>query len=237
MSSLYTFTQEEVDAVQAKFPKLKLEKQGVWRGVLDFFAEYEGYQIRGSYKICIITPYTYPSQLPFLIEIGGRTQAIAKKYGITDLRQLHCNPRLHNMACLCAKQEEKIKFPPGSNLVVFINELVIPYLFGLSYFDKHGKWAPWGEYSHGGLGVLECHAEYSGEITKQDIEEVTRILRADENWKECSKQLRKPSGERFCICSSRKPFKKCHKKAWEGLQRLHSDIQKYGLNVRKLFQI
>lgn len=237
MSQLYSFSQEEISLVQTKFPKLKLEQQGIWKGDLDFFAEYEGYQIKDSFKIFIITPDTYPSQLPFLIEIGGRTQAIAQKYKIADLRRLHCNPRQNNTACLCVKQEEKNRFPAGSNLVFFIESLVIPYLFGLSYFEKHGKWAPWGEYSHGALGILECHAEYPGNITEQDIREIIRILRTDENWKEYSKQLRKPSGEKFCICGSRKPFIKCHKLAWQGLQRLYFDIQNYQLNVRQLFQI
>lgn len=237
MSSLYNFSQEEIDAVQNKFPNLKLEQQGVFKGALEFFAEYEGYQIKDAFEICIIAPDTYPSQIPFLIEVGGRTQAIARKHRVTDLRRLHCNPRQRNTACLCAKQEEKIKFPPGSNLVFFIENLVIPYLFGLSYFEKYGKWAPWGEYSHGGLGILECHAEYPNNITIQDIREIAKTLRADENWKEYSKQLRKPSSERFCVCGSRKPFAKCHTLAWQGLERLYSDIQDYKLNVRQLFQI
>lgn len=237
MSSLYNFSQQEIDEVQAKFPQLKLEQQGVWKGALEFFAEYEGHQIRDTFEICIIAPNTYPAQIPFLVEVGGRTQAIAKKHGVTDLRRLHCNPGQRNTACLCAKQEEKTKFPPGSNLVTFIDNLVIPYLFGLSYFEKHSKWAPWGEYSHGGLGILECHAEYPNDITEQDIREVAKTLRADENWKEYSKQLRKPSGAKFCICGSRKPFSQCHRLAWQGLERLCSEIHSRKLNVRQLFQV
>lgn len=237
MSSFYNFSQQEIHEVQAKFPQLKLEQQGVWKGALDFFAEYEGHQIKDTFEICIIAPNTYPDQIPFLVEVGGRTQAIAKKHGVADLRRLHCNPGQRNTACLCAKQEEKTKFPPGSNLVTFIENLVIPYLFGLSYFERHGKWAPWGEYSHGGLGILECHAEYPNDITEQDIKEVVKTLRADENWKEYSKQLRKPSGAKFCICGSRKPFIQCHRLAWQGLERLYSDIQSQKLNVRQLFQI
>jgi len=237
MSKLYSFSQKEISLVQAKFPKLRLEQQGIWKGDLDFFAEYEGYQIKDSFKVCIVVPDTYLAQLPFLTEVGGRTQAIAQKYKITDLRRLHCNPRQYNTACLCAKQEEKIKFPPGSNLTFFIEGLVIPYLFGLSYFEKHGKWAPWGEYSHGGLGILECHAEYPDNITEQDIRDIAKILRAEENWKGYSKQLRKPSSRKFCICGSRKPFVECHKLAWQGLERLYSDIQDRRLNVRQLFQI
>ncbi|PIZ44974.1 hypothetical protein COY31_01340 [Candidatus Wolfebacteria bacterium CG_4_10_14_0_2_um_filter_39_18] len=235
MSSLYNFSQKEIDEVQIKFSKLKLDQQGVWKGIIDIYAEYEGYQINDAFEILIITPSIFPSQPPLMIEIGGRTQAIAKKYKITDLRRLHCNPSQRNTACLCVRQEEKEKFPPGSNLVVFTENLVVPYLYGLSYFEKFGKW-PWGEYSHGGLGVLEYHAEDPTEITEQGIRENTKLLRADENWKEYSKQLRKPSSEKFCICGSRKPFRKCHKKAWQGLNRLYSDIHNFELNVRQLFQ-
>lgn len=235
MPSLYDFSQEEINAVQAKFPQLKLEKQGVWKGRIDIFAEYEGYQIKDNFEVCIIAPDAYPSQLPVMVETGGRTLATAKKYKIGDLRALHCSPSQPHIACLCIKQEERQKFPPGSNLVTFIEILVVPYLYGLSYFEKHGKW-PWGEYSHGGLGILEYHAEDPTEITEQSIGEITKVLRADTNWKEYSKQLRKPSSAKFCVCESRKPFKKCHEKAWQGLQRLYSDIKNHGLNVRQLFQ-
>ncbi len=235
MFSLYNFSKKEIDAVQTKFPKLKLEQQGVWKGIIDICAEYQGCQINDAFEVLIIAPDTYPSQLPFMIEGGGRTQAIAKKYKITDLRRLHCNPSQQNTACLCIRQEEKEKFPLNSNLIVFIENLVVPYLYGLSYFEKFGKW-PWGEYSHGGLGVLEYHAEDPTELTEQNIKEITKLLRADENWKEYSKQLRKLSSEKFCICGSRKPFRKCHKKAWQGINRLHSDIHNFGFNVRQLFQ-
>src|ERR1700684_1267857 len=95
--------------------------------------------------------------MPALFETGGRTAAIAAKYGIEDHRDLHRNPGT-GAACLCVKQEERRRFPKGANLPHFIEELVVPYLFGLSHFDDHGKW-PWPDFSHGTLGIAEYYAE------------------------------------------------------------------------------
>lgn len=231
---LYEFTKEEIEAVKNKFPSLDLARPGVWEGNIDFYSEYEGHSIRDGYKIAITASSEYPIELPSVIEIGGRTQAIATKYKIKEIRDLHLNP-LSKAACLCVKQEEKIKFPPGSDLVVFIENLVIPYFYSLSYFNEKGRW-PWGEYSHGGLGLLEFYAEDPTGQTKESIEETAKAFRADNNWKEYHKQLRKPSGDKICPCGFRKPFRKCHGRAWQGLLRLNSDLKRLNLNVNSLYR-
>lgn len=231
---LYDFSEEEISAVRNAFPKLTLKRQGVWEGEIDIDAVHNGERIQDQFEIAITATEPYPKQMPMMFEIGGRTKATAEKYKITDPRDLHCNPK-DGTACLCVKQEEKMRFPPGSNLVDFIRELVIPYLYGLSYFDKHKKW-PWGEYSHGGLGLLEFYAEDPTPLTKEDIEQVAEVFRADDNWKEYSRQLRKPSAERHCICRSGKSIRKCHPRAWQGVQRLHANLTRLEINIYKLYR-
>lgn len=232
-SNPYDFPEEEIAAVRNKFPKLALRDPGVWDGEIDIDATYNEERITDSFKIGIVASDKYPHELPAMIEIGGRTNSIAEKYRLTDRRDLHYNVK-NRVACLCVKQEEKIKFPPGSNLVNFIDDLVIPYLYGLSYYDQHGKW-PWGEYSHGGLGLLEFYAE-NGEQTVEQIEEVAKSFVADDHWKEYSRQFRKPSAERFCVCGSQKPFRKCHPRAWQGVERLHADLKRLEVNIYKLYR-
>lgn len=231
---LYDFSEEEISAVRNAFPKLTLKQQGIWEGEIDIDVIYNGERIQDRFEIAIAATEQYPKQMPMMLEIGGRTKAIAEKYKITDPRDLHCNPK-SGIACLCVKQEEKMRFPPGSNLVDFIRDLVIPYLYALSHFDKYKKW-PWGEYSHGGLGLLEFYAEDPTPLRKEDIEQVAEVFRADDNWKEYSRQLRKPSAERHCICRSRKPIRECHPRAWQGVRRLHADLTRFKVNIYKLYR-
>lgn len=231
----YDFSEEEISAVRNKFPKLELIQPGTWKGVLDVNAIYGGHQIQDSFEIRIKVSNKYPEEIPTVEEIGGRTKLIGDKFNLKDRRDLHYNV-FNGFACLCVKQEEKIKFPTGSNLVTFIDNLVIPYFYGLSYFDQNGKW-PWGERSHGGLGLLEFYAENPITQTKEEIEGLIKVFRKEKNWKEYNKQIRKLSGDRACLCGSGKPFKKCHSQAWQGIKRLTEDSIKLRLNLDSMFKI
>jgi hypothetical protein len=117
--------------------------------------------------------------------------------------------------------------------VVFLEQLAIPYLFGLSYVEEFGKW-PWGEYNHGGLGLLEFYADDAGQISKEGFGEVLASLRADSNWSDYHRQLKKPSAKRACICGSGKAFGKCHHRAWRGLKNLISGLGQLGLDPKSL---
>jgi hypothetical protein len=167
--------------------------------------------------------------MPFLIEAGDRTEKIAQKYRLKDLRDLHCDPRT-KVACLCVKQEESVRFPQGAGLPDFIESLVVPYLFGLSYFDERGRW-PWGEYSHGSLGIIEYYAGTSGVASAETIDETLSLLKKAGGRAEYNRQIREPSAMRMCMCGSRKPISRCHKNAWAGIMKLNSDIQLLGLDL------
>lgn len=230
----YDFSENEIAEVRNKFPKLTIKSQGVWDGEIDVNAVYGNVHIIDIFKIGIIASDKYPVELPVMIELGGRTDAIAEKYKIKNRQDLHYNIK-SRVACLCVKQEEKIKFPDGSNLVTYIDDLVIPYLYGLSYFDQNGKW-PWGEYSHGGLGLLEFYADDQSEQKIDDIKQTAKVFVADNNWKEYSKQIRKPSAQKACICGSGRQFQRCHPSAWRGILKLNTDIRQLGLNAYNLYR-
>lgn len=182
----------------------------------------------------IDAPADYPASMPSLRETSGRTAAIAAKYRIEDQRDLHRNPGT-GTACLCVKQEERRRFPNGARLLHFIQELVVPYLFGLSHFDEHGKW-PWPDRSHGALGAIEYYAETAGEPSAELIWETVDLLKGDASWRGLRKQIRKPSAMRACVCGSRKPISRCHKGVWVGIAKMNGDIQQLGLNVRRVLQ-
>lgn len=203
-------------------------------GALDLHAIYDGEERRDTFHVRIVAPPDYPNSMPSLLESGGRTAAIATKYGIKDHRDLHRNPGI-GTACLCVKLEEHRRFPKGATLPHFIEELVVPYLFGLSHFDEHGKW-PWPDYSHGALGVAEYYADAADELSNDSIVATLDLLRQDVGWREFRKQIRKPSAMRMCICGSRRAISRCHKGVWTGITKLNADIQRVGVDARRLLR-
>jgi hypothetical protein len=228
------FTAEEIAEVVSRYRRLRAAGNGVVEGVLDLHAEYDGEERRDAFEVRIVAPADYPDSMPSLTETAGRTAAVAAKYRIVDQSDLHRNPGA-GTACLCVKQEEPVRFPRGANLSQFIEGLVVPYLFGLSHFDEHGKW-PWPDRSHGALGTIEYYAECAGDPSADSINETLDLLKDDPVWRALRKQLRKPSAMRFCVCGSGKPISRCHKDVWGAVVKLNGDMRKLGLNLRAMLQ-
>ena len=228
----FVFSDDEIVAVKAKYPRLERTGPGTIEGVLNMEADFNGKVIVDDFTIKMTATNPNSDRVPALYEIGGRTQAIAKKLSLQDLRTLHLNP--DGTACVCVKQLEKQKFPPGSDLMVFVENLAVPYLYWLASYEQNRE-GPWGDYAHGGLGLLEFYSEDTSLQTPEDIREVLPTFRRELNWVEYHKQIRKPSGEKMCLCGSGKIFRVCHKKAWQGTVRLHGELLRLGINPRSLF--
>lgn len=227
------FSDEEILAVKSRYPGLERTGPGVVEGTLEMDAVYDDKPLKDSFQVRITALNPNSDRVPALYEIGKRIETIAEKLGITDLRTLHRNR--DGTACVCVKQIEKRKYPPGSDLFVFVEELVVPYLYGLIHYEYNRVW-PWGDYSHGSIGLLEFYAEDATSQTMEDIMEIFPTIRKELNWKEYHKQLRKPSAERSCLCGSGKPFRVCHKKAWLGLQHLRSEMLRLRFDFGSLFE-
>ena len=120
---------------------------------------------------------------PRVYEVGGRHQTISTKQNV-DAIDLHFYP--DGSCCL------GIRFSPERLLTLerFIDELVIPFLYRLSYVDKNGLPAAkkdlWGEYAHGDDGF------------RQYMNEMLEMVR------------RGPGRNELCPCGSGRKFKRCH---------------------------
>ena len=215
-----------------RHPQLERTGPGTVEGEVEIYAVYDAEEIRDRFRVRITKTNAASDRVPALYETGGRTEAIATKYGLTDKRALHRN--LNGSACVCVRQEEPEKFPAGSDLAFFIDGLARDYLYGLAFYDRHRRW-PWGERSHGALGLLEFYADATDPQTREAIEEIIPSFCAEENWRDYSKQLRRPSGQKACLCGSAKPFDKCHPTAWQGLLRLVAELDRLGMKKRGLF--
>ena len=120
---------------------------------------------------------------PRVYGIGGRIAEISSKHNV-DAIDLHFYP--DGSCCL------GIRFSPERHLTAerFVDELVIPFFYRLSYVDKHGLLAAsrdlWGEYAHGEGGFRE----YMNEIL--------------------SMAARNPGRNELCPCGSGRKYKRCH---------------------------
>ena len=120
---------------------------------------------------------------PRVYEVGGHHQTISTKQNV-DAIDLHFYP--DGSCCL------GIRFSPERLLTLerFIDELVIPFLYRLSYVDKNGLPAAkkdlWGEYAYGDDGF------------RQYMNEMLEMVR------------RGPGRNELCPCGSGRKFKRCH---------------------------
>jgi hypothetical protein len=226
------FTVEEMAIIAERYPRLRLTEAGIVEGIIDLHAVFAGEERKDAFAVRIARPDD-PRGMPSLTETGSRTVAIAAKHGVKDLADLHRNPG--GTACLCVKQDEPKLFPKSANLAHFIEELAIPYLFGLSHFDDNGKW-PWPYYSHGVLGIVEYYADAGGAPSPESVVATLDLLKQDSGWREFSRQIRNPSAMRRCVCGSRTPISRCHPRVWVAVQNLNRDIHNLGLDMRRTLQ-
>lgn len=236
----YEFLPEEIRKIKEKYPDLELSESregegacAIWKGKIPFDRTYKGYRIIDNCKVKITIASDYPESFPVVYEVGGRAEKVGEKWGRKDLRDVHFNPQ-DGTLCLCVRQEQKKKFPPGSDFIDFIELLVIPYFYGLVYFEENGRW-PWKEYSHGVLGLLEYYAETT-EVSVDKIRETTDFIQVYPNQKKLRQQIKNWHDEFRCLCGSRDIFSHCHPLAWEGLIKLRKDMSALQLNAYKLLQ-
>lgn len=225
----------EILQTREKYPDLEYRTEngtGIWSGNLILNHIHDGCTIRDSFKILIDVPKEYPIALPKVKEVGNRTEKIYQKYKdkIAGIIDLHVYPQEKN-ACVGAINELRDKFPIGSAFYLYVENLVIPYFYGLSYFEKNGFW-PWGERSHGYLGLLETYADRRIETSKEDTVLLIKMLRKLPEWKDVAFYLRKVKKSRPCLCPKKgKDFSKCHPLAWEGINKLQKDISTFRINI------
>jgi hypothetical protein len=149
--------------------------------------------------------------------------------GIDPIADRHFNGA-DKSACLCSPLEEDEFLQPELQFRLFLEQLVIPFLYGQIYFSLYGRW-PWAEYAHGATGVLEAYAKIPDQ---NHAEECLRLLSKDSQWPMIRSALRqKPymKGHGPCFCSSGDKFRRCHSAALKGALQLQRDLDAIGIVI------
>ncbi len=180
---------------------LKIKNDGTYtiRGRMSFSKVYKGKKIDDTYKIEILIPGNYPDEIPKVKEIGGRIDKCPNNHISYD-----------GTLCLGSPIRNQIKFLKEPNLLGLTENLVVPFLFALSYKEEYGK-LPYGELSHGEKGLLE---DYYSLFKVKDYITVLKFLLYLSGKQGIIKE--------YCLCGSGKKFKNCHKKQLINLTRKYS---------------
>ena len=203
--------QADLEWLTACFPDLRYESDaGIIAGAIELRAAYDREQKKlrigsddatasmdsylcDSFFIRIVLDTVDRNGWPTVYEVGGRHARIADRENIETI-DLHFYP---NGACCLGLQ---LLADRRTKLKEFMDELVVPFFYRLSYTDTHGLEAArhylWDEYSHGDQGVREYLS---------DVADVAR-LRLGRN---------DP-----CACGSGRKFKRCHLEQVERFKRI-----------------
>jgi len=172
--------------------------------------------IEDKFKVEIELLANFPRSFPLVHEVGGRVGQILQKYDIKNISDLHINKEQNNAVCLCPKPAEQLRYPDRVDIVHFINNLVIPFFYGLSYYDKNREW-PWDEYSHGDLGIFEFYAENANKRNMALAKNCYEALKNRGKELILKKHIK---GHLLCDCGSGKKFRDCHDLALHGIWAL-----------------
>jgi hypothetical protein len=159
--------------------------------------------------------------LPPVRETGGRILRSKEKWNVEQLIDMHVYP--NGTACLCIRTEEQLKMPNGFSLKDFFENLLIPYFYYQSFFEKSGK-EPWKGYSHGDLGILEsylCQKNSSPGLLRLFLDNLSDGLQR------CLINNIQLKGYQLCICQSKRKFRKCHRDAFLGYNKLRVDFKRW----------
>lgn len=168
----------------------------VLEGRLAFYvAGPDGEAIADEYRIEVEVPPDFPRTLALVRETGRRIP-----------------PKHHKLEgdylCLGTPTEQRLVLASSPTLPYFVSQLVVPYLFGYSYFLQHGE-LPFGEEDHGDQGIRNHLGRLFHAPAVVGVEEFLQLT-----------SLKKRSAnKRPCPCRSGRRLGRCHNRVVNRLRR------------------
>lgn len=195
--------QSQIDELRKKHSGLAVisetDTEVIVAGKLPFEASADGLEtITGSFDVEIRIPTDYPEQLPQAKEIGNQI----------DSNYEHRYP--DGTLCLAVPIEERRVFAQQPTLLGFFDRLVIPYLYGYSFWKKHG-YHPFDEAEHGYEGILR---HYMDSLQLKDEVAALRVI--------CFLFEYGYRGHHDCPCGSGRRVRVCHGQRLRALHDYHT---------------
>lgn len=166
-------------------------------GFLPFKRSYDGYVIEDGYRVEISGLEEYPNTVPVVRELNNRIRRHSDNHADKD-----------GTLCLATPLGLHKSFFESPTLLVFIEKLLIPYLYGHTYWERKGVY-PWGEASHGSAGIKASYAELFGVSDDLSILRFLRYL-----------AMGYYRGHHLCNCGSGIRLRDCHGPTLLGLKHI-----------------
>lgn len=180
---------EQIQSLLKAYPSLAITKTDLkqirLKGTINIYRSACNYTLSKDYRIEIFLPVS-DSALP---KIMCTDNSVDINY-----------PHRYVDGTLCLETDTAIKFRfiNGFDLVAWMNEYVETYFFSYEYYTRYGHF-PFGDRSHGFLGVIESYQDI---FEEQDYIKICALL------KYAAKNSYR--GHIKCPCGSGLPLRKCH---------------------------
>jgi hypothetical protein len=170
----------------------------------------------------------------FDIRIEERTKTVNSELPAVFIKDVEPTVDRHfcqqdKSGCLCSPFLEREFLLPQFSFKRFIEELVVPFLYGQAFYTIEQRW-PWDELAHGAMGILESYKESQD---RQTIERCLEFLKRESKiWRAVLLVLRHGAhlkGNMKCFCGRGTRITDCHPKALKGASSLRRDIRALGL--------
>jgi hypothetical protein len=220
---------DDEEWLREKYPGLLSAEAGV-AGVIKFNASYDTGSSQFSLIAENVTDDTTGLILAgeFKVRIEERTAKIHSALPALYLEDIEPTADRHfgwdKSACLCSPLEEDEFLTPDLQFRLFIEQLVIPFLYGQLFYSINQRW-PWSEYAHYATGLLESYGRYP------DSTKAERILQALAQYRDIWPAIRIAllqrdyiKGHTLCFCERKDQLRRCHPGALKGIRQLHHDI-------------
>ena len=187
----YRLTRWRVDELLSKYTGLRLlntRNGGIEiAGTLAFTATMPGCRaIQEDYKIQLGVPEGFPKAIPIVQETGGRIPRDFHKLANGGL-------------CLGSPTRLLLALKRHPSILGFVETCLIPYLYGSSYFERHGT-MPFGELDHGLNGICQDLALLFGTARTDQVSEFARL----------TAMKKRHANKKPCPCESGKRLGRCH---------------------------
>lgn len=184
--------QSQLGVFFKKYPQLSIKSDGLdsitLSGSIKVFRAHNGFTVNKLYTLDIVIPIG-SNVLPYVLDTGNHIDSQYPHYYATS-----------KQFCLETDSRIALRFIDGFSLVDWVDEFVEPYYFSYEYYQRFGEF-PFGERSHGTLGVLESYQDY---FSANDIAQAYNILTFV-----CNSPYR---GHQPCPCGSKRKLRNCHGK-------------------------
>lgn len=191
------FSDAQIEELLQAWPRLRRapspdKRVGVIQGWLAFTLKPTGLpEITDTYRLRLKVPLTGSVDLPVVYEEGGR---------IPRTDDNHVNP-LGNL-CLGSPLRIRIKCGSPPSLIEFVEQCVVPFLYGASWREQGNTGFPFDELAHGTEGLL---ADYEGILKIHGRSAVGHALHLLSLRRRVANKQRCPCrcGRRLGVCSYR----------------------------------